>query len=171
MKAPLVNAFLRALLMVTILGTSLSAQAAGRQVPKSIALKGLKGGKLVAKDLSGKMTVMMFWASWCQGCGEVMGELAPIVANYEGALFLPVSVDESIGEAKGYFKKQKDNVKSLEAKAYLDQDAKLASALKVEALPAVAIVDEDGNVVRSYTGHLDAKQLGEIKKLLGAAAE
>lgn len=170
MKA-LPKRLLGALLMVTLLGTGLSAEAAGRELPKGFTLKGLKGGKLGAKDLAGKMIVMQFWASWCEGCGDVMGDVAPIVAKYEGALFLPISVDESIGEAKGYFKKQKDDVKALEAKSYLDLDAKLASALKVEALPAIAIVDEHGKVVRSYTGHLDAKQLGEIQKLLGAAAE
>lgn len=144
-----------------------AAQAgAARSLPDEFTIKGLKGGSMDEEDFTGKLSVLQFWASWCVGCGEVMGILSPLVAEYKGAQFVPVSVDESVAEARAYFKKQSPAVKALEAKAFLDSEAKLATALKVEALPSVAIVDGKGKVMRSYTGHLSAKQVQEIRKLL-----
>ena len=146
-----------------------SAYAGGaKQLPKEFALKGLKGGTLKATQVKGKMVVLQFWASWCVGCGQVMGLLAPVVAQYDDALYLPISVDESMAEARSYFKKQVDAVKPLEAKSWLDTDAVLASALKVEALPAVMVADANGKIVKSYVGHLNAAQVKEIKALLAA---
>lgn len=156
-----------ALAFVASFAASTPASAAPKALPSSFQLKSLKGkASLDADDLKGKTVVLQFWASWCEGCGKVMGILAPIVAEYKDALFVPVSVDESMNDAKTYFKKQDPAVRPLEAKAYLDQDAALATALKIEALPSVAIVNGKGKVLKSYTGHLSKSQIAEIKKIL-----
>jgi thiol-disulfide isomerase/thioredoxin len=144
----------------------LPALAKSKALPKTFELKGLDGGALNPADVKGKRLVLQFFASWCVGCADVMAELAPLVKEQGGARFVPVSVDETISEARDYFKKQKDTVKPLRKVSFHDADAKLATALDVEALPAVLVVDDDGKVLLAVTGHPTVEQVAQIRRLV-----
>jgi len=159
------------LLLAAALVASSTAYAGGaKTLPRSYKLSSLTGGTTVGpKELKGKVTVLQFFAAWCVGCGPVMGEIAPLVEGNDGAKFVPVSVDETAGEAVAYFKRQTAAVKPLVRLATHDKDAKLASALRIEALPAVVVVDGEGKVLTSYVGHPDAAFVQKVKKLVGAA--
>jgi peroxiredoxin len=132
-------------------------------LPANFKLRGLEGGTVQSADLEGKLLVIQFWASWCQGCGGVMGDLNSLLKNNKDVKFMPVSVDESIAEARSYFGHQRADVKPLRKIAYLDVDAKLASELSITALPAVIVVDRKGRVIQRLVGHPTKKQISEIK--------
>jgi thiol-disulfide isomerase/thioredoxin len=134
-------------------------------LPADLSLKQLESGaELKKKDLGGKVLVLQFFASWCVGCGDLMAQLAP--ASEGKARFLPVSVDETVDEAKSYFKTQSESVKPLQSVAALDPEAKLAGAVGVRAIPSVVIVGADGKIRGMFSGHPDAAGMAKIKALM-----
>lgn len=154
------------LLCAVTLALPASGLAKGKALPDDFKLSALEGkGTVKPADLKGKKVVLQFFASWCEGCSEVMTQLNPMVEGMDGVKFMPVSVDESMAEAREYFAK-KPKVKALKKLAYLDNDTKLASALDVKALPAIVIVDGDGKIVHQMSGHPTKKQYDKIKSLL-----
>lgn len=141
------------------------AQAKGRNVPGGVTLKGLEGGNVKSKDLRSQKVVLQFFASWCQGCGTVMSELDPLVKEIDGVRFIPVSVDESMEDAKDFFKRQGAVVRALKKRAYFDPQAELAGGLVVESLPALVVL-ERGRVVMQLNGHPTSKQYEKLKAVL-----
>lgn len=142
-----------------------TAQAKGRGVPAGVQLKGLEGGNIKSKELKSRKVVLQFFASWCQGCGTVMSELNPMLREIDGVRYVPVSVDESMEDAKDFFKRQGAVVKALKKQAFFDADAQLAGGLVVESLPALVVLDR-GRVVMQLSGHPTEKQYDKLKAVL-----
>ena len=135
------------------------------RIPKSINLAGLSGGKLTASELHGKVTVIEFFAAWCEGCSAVMQKLEKISSGGSGQ-FKVVSVDETVSQARGYFKR-KPEIKHLRKIAYFDKEASFAEQLGVESLPAVFVIGKDGRVIKKVHGHPTEQDYQQIRKLMG----
>jgi thiol-disulfide isomerase/thioredoxin len=148
------------------LALAATALARGGELPVGFKLKGLEGGTVKAKDLSGEVVVLQFWASWCQGCADVMVDLHKLLKDDRGVTYLPVSVDETMGEARSYFVHQRPAVRPLRKIAYFDADATLASGLDITALPAVVVVDKKGRIVQRIIGHPSSRQLRDLQALV-----
>jgi len=137
---------------------------AGEMVPKSMKLKGLNGGTLAASDIKGKKVVFQFFASWCQGCGPVMTKIDSMKLSGEDVLVVPVSLDESMKDAKDYFRSKNKTLKRIGKSSYLDANTQLAEALGVDALPAIVVCDESGKVIESIVGKPSKAQYEMIRK-------
>lgn len=136
-------------------------------VPEKFELGALEGdAKLSKKDIAGKRVLIQFWAAWCVGCGQVMQDLLPYEPDGKKAMYLSVSVDETKDQARGYFKHQNDLVKGMQKKSWIDPDATLATALNIKSLPALVLIDSDGNVIENLYGHPTPNQMKRIAEFL-----
>lgn len=158
----------KAMTIVSMLAFSAPAHAGdGKKLPDSLVLHSLKRStKIDRKALQGKKLLVQFWASWCVGCGKVMEDMIPIAPDGNKAMYLSVSVDESKAQAISYFDHQKDLVKPMVNKSWIDPDTKLATALNIKSLPALVLIDSEGNVTENLYGHPNQEQMQKIADFL-----
>jgi thiol-disulfide isomerase/thioredoxin len=106
-------------------------------------LGGEQGGVGVWQGPPVKVTVVDFWASWCQGCQESIPALDALYRDKrgDGLSVIGVSVDERRDDAYAM-------AQSLGASfpIVVDQDARLLSRYRVAQVPLTFVVDRNGTV-------------------------
>jgi len=167
-------------LLVLIAPVALSVEA-GDPAP---AWRGenLTGQEVVFPDTSDKqVTVLMFWATWCNYCRAFMPYLAAIEEEYrhKNVQVLAVNAKEDDGE---------DDPTAKEPRSYmgrhgyglvtvLNGDA-IAEAYAVEYIPGLFVVDANGMIIyrRGWTELPAGRQVAEfwdekVRSVLNAALE
>ena len=141
---------------------ALSGEAASMQLGKP--LPKLRLSKLDGSDVEltaaadKKATVLIFWATWCATTVEDLPELHKFVTAYKdrGITFYAVNVGQQPGEVRRFTAKH-----PLVSTVLLDPRASASSALRINDLPAVAVIAPD-NTVRAIL-HGTAKEMqGEL---------
>lgn len=103
-------------------------------------------------DLKGpRLTVIDFWATWCQPCVQAIPHLNTMSAQYaeRGVAFIGVSVDGPRNQSK-----ISPFIKSMGV-AYpilRDINSELMSELNVTAVPTLLIYDSSGELVHIHEG-------------------
>jgi peroxiredoxin len=123
----------------------------GKQAP-DFQLNTLDGSIVSLADFRGKKKVVLgFWASWCGPCRIELPVMRRFyqsthkdAANYE---FLAISMDEDRDAAEIVAKHDK-----LPFPVLMDTAGKTAGRYKVDAIPTLLVVDENGKVEWGETG-------------------
>ena len=139
--------------LLASLGLSIAAYA--QQKVDDLSWKDAQGKVQRLSDYKGKIVVLNFWATWCEGCRHEMPLLAKMQERYadQGVVVLGGSVDDSTTQSKiRPFGEQNRIPFPLLVGATTDQMQKLQLG---EAIPATAFIDRDGNVVARVLGELD----------------
>jgi len=129
----------------------------------------LEGRDKALGDLRGKVVLVDFWATWCKPCLKAMPRLQKFhdALAAEGFEVLGVSIDED--EDRG--KKIKRIVDKLDISYPVSLDAKQTPAwhqFKVKAIPAMYLLDREGQIVAQWTGKIDYEDVEkEALRLLG----
>ena len=100
----------------------------------------------------GELTVLDFWATWCQPCKKTMRELQRrYEAGGEGVRIVGLSIDEG-DDALKKVRRTLDRW-GIGYPIFLDdQEAPAWTALKVYGVPTMMLVDREGRVVWRFTG-------------------
>jgi len=104
------------------------------------------------EDLKGEeLTVIDFWATWCQPCLRSMPELNELYHEYEerGVNFIGISIDGTRNQSK-----LKPFIHSLgiEYTILRDVNSEVMTDLNVYSVPTLLIVDKKGEVVFIHEG-------------------
>ena len=126
--------------------------------PFDLAFKdAITGAEVSTKGLRGKVVVVDFWATWCGPCVAEMPRLKQLHAKYrdQGVAFVGVSLDYP--EADGGLASLKAFVAGNEIpwpQYYSGEglSGDFARDLGVDSIPAVFLVDREGQVVSSDAG-------------------
>lgn len=149
---------------------ALSGDAASGLVNKplpNVTLAKLDGSDFpVAAAADKKATVFIFWATWCAASVEDLPAVHKFVADYKdrGIAFYAVNVGESPGEVRRFTAKH-----PLVSAVVLDPRSSLSSALRIEELPAVAIVAPDNTIraiLHGNSNELQGELSGHLQSLL-----
>ncbi len=127
-----------------------------------VQIKGTKGNE----TLKPKALILDFWATWCGPCHLVGEWLNRLHQRYhkKGLMVLGISIDED-GRASVVPFVQEAKTPYLIA---LDPKAQVASRFKVEALPAIYIVNNKGVIAAAFEGLPDNQaQLERVVHRLG----
>ncbi len=111
----------------------------------------LRGGTLTSSSLSGKITLINFWATWCGPCVVEIPEFVALKKEWIDRPFeiVGVSLDETGFEAVRPFAEDF----YVNYPQILDLDGELGDELGgIFALPATFVIDESGTIVKSYLG-------------------
>jgi peroxiredoxin/YHS domain-containing protein len=122
----------------------------------ALSVKTLEGAKTGLADYKGKVVLVDFWATWCKPCVAVMPDLQKLHDKYAGKGFsmVGVSIDEDGAKTvKPWLAKRKFSYPIL-----LDE-AKVWQMWKVHSIPAMFLIDKDGQIVRQWTGRADKKEV------------
>ncbi len=119
------------------------------------------GGEVDSRALAGRLTLLDFWATWCQPCIAAMPELDALHRRHgpRGFSVVGISIDE--GEKAEAKAKKMVRRRGVTYPVYLDATAQPAwAAFHVRAIPAMFLLDAEGRVVAQWSGRID---LGEVE--------
>ncbi|WP_165072362.1 TlpA family protein disulfide reductase [Paludisphaera rhizosphaerae] len=118
----------------------------------------INGSNVSIAGLKGKVVVIDFWATWCGPCVAEMPRMKKLYAEYKdkGVEFLGVSLDQP--EDKGGLKALKEYVAKNEIAwpQYYQGNywqSEFSSSWGINAIPALFVVDKDGNLASVEARH------------------
>jgi thiol-disulfide isomerase/thioredoxin len=144
-------------------GTPDFAAGVGKGDPApDFALADLGGGELTLSELSGKVRLIDFWATWCAPCVEEIPMLVELDKLYREAGLEIIAISDESREILETFRSEH----AIEYK-FLHDDQDVSSEYLVLGLPYAILVDEQGTIVDTYLGPKPRKILERrIRELL-----
>ena len=119
---------------------------------------GKASGKLETLDMpavekhfaanKGKVTLVMFWATWCPACKTELPVLEQLRAKYPADKLdiMAISVDDTEAAMTGYLKSRPTTLD-----VYLSK-ADVGSEFGIKSIPALYILDKEGQVAFNSSG-------------------
>lgn len=104
--------------------------------------------ELRSSDLSGKVAVLLFWATWCGPCVAEMPHFQDAVskyANHQDVVFLAISIDERKLAVRPFIERGGFRLPV----AY---DINSAAAFGINSVPALILIDRQGRVAYREAG-------------------
>jgi cytochrome c biogenesis protein CcmG/thiol:disulfide interchange protein DsbE len=140
------------------------APEANRKTAPDFALQDASGQQLRLSAFRGKVVLLDFWATWCQGCATEIPWFVEFAGKYKdrGLSVIGVSLDADGWKA----------VKPYIAKNGVDYpivigDDSLANLYKVTAMPVTLLIDQQGRIAATHEGVFSKDTYSsEIEKLL-----
>lgn len=132
----------------------LSGRTAIGQYAPSFRLPSLAGNQVSYHQLSGRLVVINFWASWCPYC---RAETAALVAasKYYGQHIAVVGID--VDEATPTVARFAQQA-GIPYPVLLDPTGQVAARYDVQALPTTVFVSPHGRVIRVFVGAFVSQQ-------------
>jgi thiol-disulfide isomerase/thioredoxin len=141
--------------------------ARARMAP-AFAVTTLDGQHLSLDDLTGKVVLIDFWATWCGPCREALPHMQQIAKKFQGQplVVLSVSLDSDEQKWKDFIAKN-----GMTWLHYRDGGftGPVSNLFGVKAIPHTFTIDADGVLQDEHIG--DASIEGKLKKLIARAQE
>jgi peroxiredoxin len=120
-----------------------------------------QGKPQAAKQWQGKILVLNFWATWCPPCVEEMPELVQLQKELtsQNVQILGIGID-SPSNIKAFSEKHRISY-PLFSTGMEGSELSRRFGNQAGGLPFTVLIDEAGNVKKSYLGRLNIKQLHE----------
>jgi thiol-disulfide isomerase/thioredoxin len=129
----------------------------GSTLPE-FALKRLDGTELKSSSLESKVTLVNFWATWCEACMVEMPAIVQLRSQYKDKGF-----DEAPGPAVDRALRQF----KIEFPVLRDDQQKLVELLDIHAIPVSLVLDRNRKVLFMIDGDYDWNSTEFRQKLEG----
>ncbi|MCA2978104.1 MAG: TlpA family protein disulfide reductase [Myxococcaceae bacterium] len=145
------RAFDALVLVAIVVGVGLwqtRAHVRGVAVP-AVTLPSLDGATVSTASLSGKPTLLAFWAPWCGVCeseSRNLGWARGLAGDRANVVSVATAYDE-VGQVRAYVQRN-----GVDYPVLLDE-AGLAEALQVASFPTVYFLDAQGRIKGSVVGY------------------
>ncbi|WP_207509703.1 TlpA family protein disulfide reductase [Telluribacter humicola] len=137
--------------------------------PRDLSLQDYRGNAIALGDLTGKILVIDFWASWCAPCIAGLPGMSDLAKRYKeesDVLFLFVNTsDSNRPKALQLFRRMPQHT------LYFDNFSSVASSLDVTGLPTKLVVDKGFNIQYRKIGissdlNDDVRELSDVIEIL-----
>lgn len=123
------------------------------------------GGRASLDSVGGKVSIIDFWATWCEPCKLSFPKYQALLSKYDGDIAV-VGISED-DEPDGIAEFAKDT----EVKFVLawDRDKRVAERYKPDAMPTGYVVDKEGVIRHVHAGYHEGEEAvieRQIKALL-----
>lgn len=129
----------------------------------TFSLKSVNGGAPMSIE-KGKVTIVDFWATWCEPCKKSFPKYQELYVKYKasGLEILAVSVDDEKKEIP-------DFIKTYGAKFPVgwDDGKKIAECYKPPNMPSAYVIDKQGVVKFVHNGYHDGEEKELEKEIKG----
>jgi thiol-disulfide isomerase/thioredoxin len=140
-----------ALLLTAFLFTAFAFRfddSPNQKIP-SVQVKSLDGKVINTNTFSnnGKPMIIDFWATWCAPCQKELNEISEVYSDWQaesGVKLIAVSIDDQRNSPKV---KPTVDSKGWEYEVYLDENQDFKRAMNVNNVPAVFVVNGNGEIV------------------------
>ena len=132
------------------------------------ALKTLSGESIDSDSSKGKVSVLVYWASWCAPCREEVPSLIALREEFPASdlEIIGVSLDDAPRSIETFVKTYKINYTIARNNDSLDE-----AFGPVRYIPTMVILDKNGQVQQRYTGLVGHEVIrGQIETLLNESA-
>ena len=138
---------------------AIEVPAADREAAPEFSLASVGGGEVGLDDLSGKVAILDFWATWCSPCHIQAEILEELKEEFEGEDLEIVSIDtgEKAEKVRAFVEK---NPKPLAV--LIDAHSKVSDDFQVAALPTVILLDRQGRIAFTSVGITEASELRPV---------
>ncbi len=120
----------------------------GKAAPE-FTLTGLNSRDTLAlADLSGKVVLIDFWASWCLPCRQLMPRIAELKARHPELEIVAISVDVSRQKALTFLRAVEPSLRAVH-----DPEHIVSNAYGVERMPSSFLIDRSGNLRFRHDGY------------------
>jgi len=123
------------------------------QLGPAFTLNNIQGKSIASSELTGKVVLLHFWATWCPPCLVELPQLFKFVQNLDPkkVALLAVCVDKADPQKiKGFIGSW-----GYDVPAYLDPGGKLANKYGTYRYPETYILDQQGVVRKKIVGPAD----------------
>jgi peroxiredoxin len=122
---------------------SLGHPLEGVEAPRFSAESTVDGEVGIPGDERTAVTVVDFWASWCQGCRQTLPALDVLYREHkaEGVEIIGVCLDENEGDARALLESLDTSFPMV-----LDPNMRLARAYRAYSIPLTFVIDREGLV-------------------------
>jgi peroxiredoxin len=135
-----------------------------RSLAPDFNLKDANGKDVKLADLKGKVVLVNFWATWCEGCQVEIPWFVEFQKAYEGKGLVVVGIsmdDDGWKSVRPWLKEKKVNYPIV-----IGNDG-LANRYGLDGMPLTALVDREGRIADVHPGLVDkAATQQKIKALL-----
>ena len=127
-----------------------------------------EGQRVSMDDLTGKVVLLDFWATWCAPCREALPHMRDIAKKFQGQplVVLSVSLDEDEQKWKDFILKNEMSWLQCRDGGFTGP---LSKMFGVRAIPHTFTIDADGVLQDERIG--DASIEGKLKKFVARARE
>ncbi len=117
----------------------------------------LEGSRFAMANLSGKPTILYFWATWCPQC-RIQRDVLNALAREWGdrVRIAALTVDDDVPSVQHYLKAHSSLSYELRA------SGELLRLFGVEGLPTLVVIDGNGRVHTVSSGLTDADRLRRV---------
>lgn len=150
----------------TLAITVICSFSAVAQFP-SVQLKNLDGEPVDAATLSndGKPYVVSFFATWCKPCLRELKAIAEVYPDWQeetGMKLIAISIDEAqnVGKVRPLV-----DALGWDYEVLLDTNSELKSALGIQSVPHLFIIDGNGKIVENRSGYTEGSEEHIIEKI------
>jgi thiol-disulfide isomerase/thioredoxin len=112
-------------------------------------LKALGGASLSSQELTGKVVLLNFWATWCGPCKEEMPSLARLQSHFDPGevRVVTVTTDRYPQGIKQFLDQLGINLPVL-----FDEDEEVSRRFMVRGLPTTVLIGQDGRAIGRAVG-------------------
>jgi len=155
---------------LTILLICFSIYGFSQESIPNISIKSINGKSIQSKDLilSGQVTVISFWATWCKPCLEELDAISDEFDLWKQQVdfkFIAISVDDSRSSSRvNSFVKGK----GWPFDFYLDTNQELKRAMNITEIPFMIVIDKKGRIAFRHISYIQGYEqtlFEEIKKV------
>jgi peroxiredoxin len=127
------------------------------------AVTTLDGQRISLDDLTGKVVLIDFWATWCGPCREALPHVRDIARKFQGQPLVVLSISVDSDETKW---REFVTQNEMTWPQYFDKgfSGPIAKLFGVQAIPHTFTIDSDGVLQDEHIG--DAAIEGKLKKLI-----
>ncbi len=142
------------LLLLPVTGRTAGFPIVWKATPEplpDLVFETLDGRPANLAELSGKVVVLNFWATWCAPCREEMPSLDRLQASFDPAevVVVALSVDRAGADRVRAFL---DEIGVTRLAVYRDPTAATSRAVRLPGLPGTLLVDRRGREVARLLG-------------------
>ncbi len=141
-----------------------------QSVIPSFEVKGTDNKSFKNEHLQSKVTVINFWATWCQSCKveikEMVEKFKPLQEKNNFQLIF-VSLDKEPESATRWFKENLSAEVLKNNPLFFDPNFELADKISIETFPMTLILSQDGKVIHIEKGFEEGK--GSVAKMVDIA--
>ena len=155
--------YIKLFLIITFFPVFIFSQETGSKAP-DFSAKDLDGNTITLSEITGKVIVLDFWASWCIPCKKSMPHLADLYNKFKDSSFTVIGINLDDDKDKiSSFKKQIGI--EIPFPVIFDKESKLPSIYNVEGMPTTVIIDKQGVIKFKETG-FDSDIKEKLDKLI-----